>query len=149
MALVIDFTVEINASPATVWGVLTDLPRYGEWNPFVEACSSTLIVGEPIEMKVRIFSAFAQQQRETILAHESGTLLTYGIAPLPLDLLSSSRSHVISSLDGGRTLYESRFRLGGRLSGLVSMMMGAKLRAGFSAMTNAVVVRAEALAPLG
>lgn len=145
MALVIDIDVQIQAPHDLVWQVLVDLPRYPEWNPFVRNCESTLAVNDPIDMKVQIFSAFTQKQRETIMAHEPGWLLTYGIAPLPFDLLSSSRSHLVSDLGDGVTLYESRFRLGGRLSGLVDRLMGAKLRAGFEGMTQAVAERAEAL----
>ncbi len=40
--------------------VITDFGAYGEWNPFVVGCSSTLEVGTPIDMRVYVFAAFAQ-----------------------------------------------------------------------------------------
>ena len=38
-------TVEIDAPASVVWAVLTDLPRYGEWNPFCVSADSTLEIG--------------------------------------------------------------------------------------------------------
>ena len=43
-------TVEINAPSKIVWDILTDLPRYNEWNPFCIRAVSSLKMGEPIEM---------------------------------------------------------------------------------------------------
>ena len=71
MPIVIDETVKIAAPPDRVWDVITDFPRYAEWNPFVVACESTLIVGDPIQMRVQLFEAFAQPQHEVIFEHQS------------------------------------------------------------------------------
>lgn len=43
-------TVAINAPASVVWQVLTDLPRYNEWNPFCIRAVSTLEMGAPVEM---------------------------------------------------------------------------------------------------
>ena len=43
-------TVEIDAPASVVWEILTDLPRYGEWNPFCIKAESTLEIGAPIVM---------------------------------------------------------------------------------------------------
>ena len=52
-AIVSSEKVEINAPAALVWEVLTDLPRYGEWNPFCVACESTLEMGAPVKMTLK------------------------------------------------------------------------------------------------
>lgn len=57
MTFVIEQTIEVTATPAVVWEVIVDLPRYGEWNPFVVECRSTLAVGDPIDMRVHVFAA--------------------------------------------------------------------------------------------
>lgn len=55
MPFVIDETLDVAAPPALVWRVVTDLPRYGEWNPFVVACRSTLLlVGVLVETPDRV-----------------------------------------------------------------------------------------------
>ena len=46
-------TIDIDASPQTVWDVLVDLDRFEEWNPFITSASGQAVVGErlvnPIE----------------------------------------------------------------------------------------------------
>ena len=45
--------VEINAPAQVVWEILVDLPRYGEWNPFCIAATSTFKMGDPINMTMK------------------------------------------------------------------------------------------------
>lgn len=45
-------TVQIDAPARVVWQVLTDLPRYGEWNPFCVKAESTLEMGAPVHMQL-------------------------------------------------------------------------------------------------
>jgi hypothetical protein len=40
--------IEINASLETVWGILTDLEKYSEWNPLLYRVSGMLRVGETV-----------------------------------------------------------------------------------------------------
>jgi uncharacterized protein YndB with AHSA1/START domain len=145
MPFAIDHTVEIDACAAEVWSVITDLDAYGEWNPFVVACRSTLVVGDPIDMKVRLFESFTQKQRETILEHEPGKRLAYGVAGLPLGALSSLRSHEVHTLDANRTRYRSHFELDGWLAPLVQALLGTRLRKGFDGMTRALADRAQSM----
>ena len=145
MPLRIDHTLEIAAPAETVWQVLTDLPRYGEWNPFVVAASSSLVVGEPIDMRVRVVSFMIQSQRETISQHDPGRRYCYGLAKKGLGALHSERCHVVTPMDSGGCRYESRFELAGWLSPLVALLVGRSLRRGFAEMSAAVRLRAEAL----
>lgn len=139
-------TIVIAAPASMVWAVLTDLPAYGTWNPFVVACRSTLVVGEPIVMRVHVFPAFAQPQTETVLEHVPGARLCYGIAPSRFGVLTSRRCHDVEALDAGRSRYRSHFVLSGVLEPVVRGLLGARLAAGFHAMTVAVGRRAERLA---
>ena len=138
-------TLDVAAPAGTVWSVVTDLDRYPEWNPFVVACRSTLAVGSPIAMRVRVLPFVAQPQRETIFEHVPGRLLRYGIAPLPLGALASSRSHEVEAIADERARYVSRFELRGWLAPLVEGLLGRRLAAGFAAMSTALVTRAETL----
>ena len=141
----IDHDLSVDAPPDRVWEVVTDLARYPEWNPFVIACASTLVVGDPISMRVRLFARWAQPQREQILEHERGRRLCYGLPPSRFGALVSRRSHEVFRA-ATRARYVSHFELGGWLSPLVSLLLGRRLRAGFSAMSAAIAARAEALA---
>jgi hypothetical protein len=141
----IEHSLEIAAPHTVVWEVITDLPSYPAWNPFVVACRSTLAVGAPISMRVRIFPCWAQPQRERIFEHTPGCLLCYGVRGMPLGSLVSRRCHEVRPLEARRTLYESRFELNGWLAPLVRFLLGRRLASGFHAMTEAIRARAEEL----
>jgi hypothetical protein len=143
--LIIEHSLEIAVPATVVWEVITDLPSYPAWNPFVVACRSTLAVGAPISMRVRIFPFWEQPQRERILRHDPGRLLCYGVHGMPLGSLVSCRCHEVHSLEAQRTRYESRFELGGWLAPLVQYLLGRRLARGFHAMTEAIRHRAEEL----
>lgn len=146
MAFVIDSTVEIDAPAELVWQVLTDVDKYGEWNPFCVECKTTLEPGSPIDMKVRLVGPKLKQQREFIRTHTPGKEFSYNMKPAPLGLLSSERSHEVTALEGGRTRYVSHFQLNGPVAPVVAYLLGRALTTGFEGMTEAVKTRAEALA---
>lgn len=146
MPIIIEQTLEIDAPLETAWSVLTELDRYGEWNPFVVRCRSTLRPGAPISMRVKVLPFFAQPQRETVFDHVPRRRLSYGIS-LPTGMLNSYRSHEFETLPGNRTLYRSKFRLQGWLSPLVALLVKPNLQRGFGAMSAALQRRAEAIAP--
>jgi hypothetical protein len=125
--------------------VITDLASYGEWNPFVVACRSSLEVGTPIDMRVRLVGSFVQSQREFIFEHEPGRTLAYGVAPMALGLMASRRSHEVTPVDEGRSRYRSHFELSGRLAPVIRGLLGGRLQAGFHGMTQGIATRAEEL----
>ncbi len=143
--MLITHALDVAAPAPTVWEVVTDLPRYPEWNPFVVACRSTLEPGMPITMRVRVLPFLAQPQRETIVEHVPGRRLRYGIAPLPFGALASDRSHTVEATDETHSRYRSHFELGGWLAPVVAALCGRRLEQGFAAMSAAIKTRAEAL----
>jgi hypothetical protein len=145
LAFVIDEQVDVAAPPARVWEVITDLARYGEWNPFVVACRSTLAVGDPIEMSVRLVPWVTQPQREVVFAHEPGTRLCYGLDGGWLGAIVSRRCHEVAPAGAGRTRYRSSFALSGWMAPVVRGLLGRRLAHGFHAMTAAIRDRAECL----
>lgn len=144
-AIVIDQCTRIAAPAAVVWQVIVDLDRYPEWNPFVLACHSTLAVGAPIDMRVRLLPV-AMMQRETILEHVPGERLCYGLRGGFAGGVQSQRCHVVHAAGDGTAEYESRFALSGRLAPVVRALLGKRLERGFGSMTEALVHRAESIA---
>jgi uncharacterized protein YndB with AHSA1/START domain len=144
MPFVIDQTVTINAPADVVWRVLTDLPRYAEWNPFCLECESTLKPGDPIRMKVNL-GRKPQQVEEVVEEFVAGRHFAYHMKPYPAGALSSLRSHDVEKLGPAQTRYRSHFELRGWMKPLVIALFGTKLRAGFGAMTESVRERAEVL----
>lgn len=144
--MILEHRLEIAAPAERVWEVIVDLPRYSEWNPFVVACRSTLEVGDPISMRVRVLPFLAQPQREWILEHEPGRRLCYGLRGAPLGSLASRRCHSLRALGPGKALYESHFELRGWLAPLVQGLLGRQLARGFREMSEAIRSRAVTLA---
>lgn len=145
MSFVIDYSFDMDAPPEVVWEVITDLDRYGQWNPFVHECRSTLKPGDPIHMLVQIGSG-TRRQEEVMRDYREGEGFAYCMKPVPFGVLSSFRSHKIEALDGGRSRYHSHFELNGWLAPVVRGILGSKLDAGFGGMSRGVRDRAEALA---
>ncbi len=144
MSFIIEKTVEINAPADIVWEVITDLPRYGEWNPFVRECESSLQPGEPIVMKVKI-GLMTQTAEEVIQDCKPQSHLSYHMKPIEPGALSSFRSHNLESMNTTHSRYHSHFELKGWLMPLVRLMMGRNLRTGFVGMTDGIKRRAEQL----
>lgn len=145
MAFVIDHSFKVAASPEVVWEVITDLDRYGEWNPFVHECRSTLKPGDPIHMLAQIGDG-TRRQEETMQEYREGEGFAYCMKPVPLGALSSYRSHRIEPAEGGHSRYHSKFQLHGWLAPVVRALLGSKLEAGFTGMSRGVRDRAQALA---
>lgn len=144
MIFVIDRELEIEAPAHVVWNVISDLPAYGQWNPFVPECRSTLKLGDPIEMQVNLRGA-RRRQVEWMTGIEEGRGFSYRMRPLPLGALSSARHHLIEPLDDQRCRYQSHFELRGWLMPLVRRLMESELDKGFSGMTQGIKRRSETL----
>ena len=144
MAFVIDRKLEIAAPASVVWEVISDLPRYPEWNRFCIEARSTLRPGDAIDLRVQLF-ARPQWQREYMTEFAAGRGFAYSMKPVPAGALSSRRSHSIEALDAERCVYESCFRLQGWLMPLVRSVLGRRLKAGFAVMNEGVRQRAEYL----
>ena len=141
----IEQTVPVAAPASVVWRVIVDLERYPEWNPFVIACRSTLAPGAPIEMRVRGLAPWTLAQRESILCHEPGRRLCYGLRGAFLGGIWSERCHAVAERGPAHAEYASSFSLRGPLAPLVKALLGGRLEQGFRSMTGALVRRAEAL----
>lgn len=144
MAFIIDCELEINAPLDTVWEVITDVKRYSEWNQFTVECKSTLKPGDPIDMKVMLFSK-PQAQTETIFTHVPKQSMSYGLDGGVLKAIMSNRIHTVKALGPNRTHYHSHFELSGWLMPLVRALMRSRLENGFRVMTAGIRDRAEKL----
>ena len=145
MHFTLNSQLAIEAPAARVWQVIVDLPRYAEWNPFVVAARSTLVVGAPILMWVQIAPFMSQPQRERIVECVPEERLAWGIGGGRLSPLDSRRVHQLRAAGPHRTDYRSEFELSGPLVGVVRGLLGRRLAWGFEASTAALKQRAEQL----
>lgn len=132
--------IDIPASPATVWQVLTRTDRYHEWNPFMIGLSGRLAVGERLTVTIRP-GRRTMTFRPTVLAVEDGTLIRWrGTAGVSGIFDGEHELRLEPGPDGG-----TRFVQREAFSGLAVPVMRRVLddtEAGFAAMNAALRDRA-------
>lgn len=52
MSSTIERSIQIDATPATVWSILTDTNAYPSWNPFMTELAGDLTVGAKLEVRI-------------------------------------------------------------------------------------------------
>jgi hypothetical protein len=143
MALHLATKIEIDATPETVWAVLSDLPSYPSWNPFIREASGTLAAGERLEVELQPARGRSMRFRPTVQAAEANHELRWLgrlVAPGVFD--GEHRFTIEPTARGSRLVQEERF------TGLLVPFLARSLRRGtlpgFERMNEALKERAEA-----
>lgn len=142
---------EIAAPAALIWDILLDLPGYPAWNPYTIAMKSTLQVGAPMEMTVKMnerSQPMTQVENIRVLDREAHKVC-WGIDSLTPTLNSGERCQWLEPLPDGRVRYVTEDLIEGTLNPLVTALYGPDIDRGFKAVAAALKVRAEALAKGG
>lgn len=134
----IQTSIQINASPARVWEVLSDFEKYPEWNPFVSALYGDVAVGKRIKVKlpgmnftpkVLIFKPLEEFRWR-------GNLFFPG-------LFDGEHSFKIEQTSSNSVVFRHEEYFSGILVPLFKNMLDGKTKAGFEAMNQALKLRAE------
>jgi hypothetical protein len=143
MALHLTTKIDIDATPEAVWAVLSDLPSYPTWNPFVRQASGELAAGKRLELEIQPVGGRAMRFRPTVLAAETNRELRWRgrlVAPGVFD--GEHRFAVEPTAGGSRLVQEERF------TGMLVPFLARGLRRGtlpgFERMNEALKERAEA-----
>lgn len=135
--------VTIEAPVETVWRVLTDFDRYGEWNPFTPSVKAELAMGARVDMRVTM-GAFRLKQTEIICALEPPTRLAWRTTIGGRWLLHAVREQRLEVLGDANCRYATEDEFKGVLMPLVILLTGGFVRRGFNAVAVALKQRAEA-----
>lgn len=46
-------TIDIEASPQTIWQILTDFSAFEQWNPFIQSISGRMVQGTKLEVHIQ------------------------------------------------------------------------------------------------
>jgi hypothetical protein len=134
--------IEIDAPIDRVWQMLVDLERYGEWNPFTPVAKSSLKLGDPVELQVRLVGDRLMKRVEYITRNEPYTL-GWEMQMGPRFLLHAERCQVLTPLEGNRTHYSSEDCFTGWLAPIVTGLFGASMERGFGDCGRALKKCAE------
>lgn len=135
--------IEIEAPPAVVWSVLSQLDRYGEWNPFIVSAAGRLALGERLTNKLRPPGGRTMTFKPKITVIEEGRTLEWlGHLGLPRVFDGRHRFALEPTATGTRFVHEETFT--GVLVPFMRRSIDGRTREGLMAMNSALKARAEA-----
>ena len=144
--------VDIDATPERVWEVLTDLPAYAEWNPFVTQADGAVVEGGRLSVSVPPVNALVQAQlRPTVVEAVPPRRLRLRsqlIRPAVPGLFDVDLTMTITDHDGGVRLWQQD-RFGGLLAPLLIRSLNRHRATAFNAMNQALKRRAEGMSTAG
>ena len=138
--------VEIAAPAAFVWDVLVDYPRYPRWNPYTVQVSTTLTIGDPIDLTLPSpdGSGGTFVNREYIRVVDPPHHLRYDTgAEMPG--IFAVRDQWLAESGPGSCTYRTTDAISGKYADTVMETTGAWVKAGFDAVAHALKARAEEL----
>jgi hypothetical protein len=136
--------IDIEASPETVWGILTDLGSYPDWNPFIVSSEGTVARGERLTNRMQPPGGKGTTFKPTVTAVEPNTTFEWlGRLGLPGVFDGRHRFELQATENGGTHLVHSEV-LKGVLVRPLRKMLDTQTLAGFEAMNVALKERAEA-----
>lgn len=133
-------TIQIDAPPEAVWGVLTDLDRYPEWNPLFREAYGQVTVGNRITLRsTHPANGRLMTVKPKITVADPGAELRW-VSSLP-GIISGEHRFALTPTDGGTRLEQSEtFR--GLLAAFPSKTF-TEAEASFRALNEALKKRAE------
>jgi hypothetical protein len=135
--------IEIDAPIDRVWRILTDFERYGDWNPFTPKVETTLAIGDPIHLHVRLAGRRLRHRVETVTRNAPHTL-GWEMKMGARCLLHAERVQVLTPLGANRTHYLSEDCFTGWLRPLVLSLYGKAMERGFRDCGRGLKQAAEA-----
>ncbi len=134
----------IHAAPATIWGVILDLPRYAEWDPWLTHAEGDMTPGGQVTVDV-VLNGSTQEAEHTVITVEPYTRFCWKDAGWTTRLVPAQRCRTLELRADGSVKYVNELILDGLLAKLVDLTNGASMRAGMAAENAALRQRAEAL----
>ena len=122
--------IEIDAPVERVWQILKDVDRYRDWNPFTPRVETTLQIGDPIHLHVRLVGKRLMHRVEYITRNEPYTL-GWEMKMGARFLLYAERVQTLTAIDENRTHYMTEDCFTGWLRPLVLAVFGRAMERGF------------------
>lgn len=142
MVVRIKTEVLIEAAPAVVFGVLQDIAKFEEWNPWMVKGSGEWVP----KAKLNIELANGMKFQPTVLIVEPSSELRWlGKGPLPC-LFDGEHYFVIEEQENGHSLLKHGENFSGMLPHLMPKLM-RQTKEGFIKVNEALKARCEAMDP--
>jgi hypothetical protein len=129
----------IDASPDTIWAILTDAPAYAAWDSGVERIEGAIAPGETVKVHSEANPGRAFPVKVT--DYQPGRAMTWS-GGMPLGLFRGVRTFALSPHDGGSTRFHMREEYTGPLLPLMWRSM-PDLGPSFQQFARGLKARAE------
>jgi hypothetical protein len=129
----------IDASPDTIWAILTDAPAYGAWDSGVDRVEGAIAPGETIKVHSQASPGRAFPVKVTDYRPATGMTWSGG---MPLGLFRGVRTFTLAPQDGGRTRFHMREEYTGPLLPIIWRTM-PDLGPSFEQFARGLKARAE------
>lgn len=139
-------SVEVAAPASTVWSVLTDLPRFSAWNPFIRSAKGSTAVGDDVHVRVRSSFGLPLAFRARVLGSDENRELHWQGHVVAPWLACGEHWFTIEEVDANHVRFAQRERFSGVLPRLASRLLAREAKRGFDAMNDALATRASQLA---
>jgi uncharacterized protein YndB with AHSA1/START domain len=140
--------IEIDAPLERVWRILTDFQGYRAWNPFTPRVETTLRIGDPIHLHVRLVGKRLMHRVEYVTRNQPYTL-GWEMKMGARFLLNAERIQTLTPIDAQRTRYLTEDSFHGWLAPLVLALYGRAMQRGFGDCALGLKKAAESRGPEG
>lgn len=129
----------INAPAETIWALLTDAPRYPEWNPTVTKIEGRIAPGE----KIKVFATISPDRAfpATVTVFEPNRRMVWS-SGMPLGLFKGERTFILAEQPDGSVEIAMREVFSGLLAPLITRSI-PDLQPSFDAFAAALKAAAE------
>ena len=135
--------IDIDAGPAQVWDVLTDLTAYDEWNPFIVHADGEAQIGKRLTLRMRPAGGRTGTFRPTVLESNPGSRLRWlGRLGFP-GVLDAEHTFTIEARSGGGTRLRQDEEFRGVLVPFLARSLDTGTLPAFRAMNEALKQRVE------
>lgn len=132
-----DTTFDVDATPARVWEILTDLARYPEWNPQIVSASGSTDVGDEITLELALSGGPNMTVTAVIEESEPGRSLTWrGNGTRRWLFQGHRRFDIEAASDGARVRHLERIT--GLAAPLFALRIGRQARRNHHALNAAL-----------
>jgi hypothetical protein len=136
--------IEISASPETVFGVITDLGAYKEWNPWIVSAEGFLAEGKLIDVKAKMGDKDIQVQHR-ILTIKPFTEFCWCDVGWFTKFAYGQRVRFIEPLKDGSVKYRVELTVTGPAQWIVKLFYGRYMEKGLKLETRALKKQAETI----
>ena len=136
--------IDISATPARIWEVLTDFPAYAQWNPFVRSIAGQPVKDGQLSITVQPAGSKPMKFKPRVLVADADSELRWLGHFLVRGVFDGEHYFQMTPNAQGGTRFVHGERFSGLLVGLAKSSLEGGTRSGFVAMNEALKARAEA-----